>query len=223
MYDLILEISHAIMRNGLSLSALGTAIFVLLKQKKVKRKLKKLIPMLFDEDSEVKEYVNNQIKIMENQRLMMEHLGVKGCAGSNVSLINTGKRSLTSSWAGRLFVRPADAFTARELTTYSKRRKNKMLKKIGSSKLQMILVPTIINLCLLVGYMLNVSDIQARVESWTPLINLGVQAVLGIAYAIIEGGIDKASVNTNGVTAYDAKSLDSVRSDSEDVGHTTGN
>lgn len=130
-------------------------------------------------------------------------MGVKECAENNDSLISMGKRSLRYYTKGRSCVPTAVLFIAKESTTYSKQgRKNKVLKKIGSSKLQMILVPTIINLFLLVGYMLNVSDIQDKVESWTPLINLAVQAVLGIAYAIIEGGIDKAAVNT-GVTAND--------------------
>lgn len=77
---------------------------------------------------------------------------------------------------------------------HSPKRRKPMLKKIGSSKLQMILVPTIINICLLVGYIFDVQDIQSKVESWTPLINLVVQAVLGVAYAWIEGKVDAAAV-----------------------------
>jgi hypothetical protein len=105
------------MRNGLSLSALGTAIFVLLKQKKVKRKLKKLIPMLFDEESEVKEYVNNQVKIMENQRLMMEHLGVKGWDAHSVNTsrlpktTNLKRKNLLSSLVVLFRARTTGAFT----------------------------------------------------------------------------------------------------------------
>jgi hypothetical protein len=40
--------------------------------------VRKHFPWLFKPNSEVKEYVNNQRIIMENQRLMMEHMGVSG-------------------------------------------------------------------------------------------------------------------------------------------------
>ncbi|WP_216651739.1 hypothetical protein [Paenibacillus sp. NEAU-GSW1] len=69
MYDIIIELAHALWKNGFSLTALGTAVFVLLKQRIVKKKLRRYIPWLLEDDSEVKEYVHNQ-------RLIMERLGI---------------------------------------------------------------------------------------------------------------------------------------------------
>lgn len=65
MYDAILEIIHGVWKNGFSLTALGTAVFVLLKQRKVKKRLRRYIPWLLEDDSEVKAYIHNQHLIME--------------------------------------------------------------------------------------------------------------------------------------------------------------
>lgn len=69
MYDLIIEMAHTLWKNGFSLTALGTAVFVLLRQRKVKKRLRRYIPWLLDDDSEVKAYIHNQ-------HLIMERLGI---------------------------------------------------------------------------------------------------------------------------------------------------
>jgi uncharacterized membrane protein len=70
MYDLIIEMAHTLWKNGFSLTALGTAVFVLLKQRKVKKRLRRYIPWLLEDDSEVKAYIHNQ-------HLIMERLGIE--------------------------------------------------------------------------------------------------------------------------------------------------
>lgn len=78
MYDFLIDILHSLWRNGFSLTALGAVVFVILRQRKVKRKLQRLVPMLFSEDSEVKEYVQNQKVIIRNLKILFTFLGVEG-------------------------------------------------------------------------------------------------------------------------------------------------
>src|SRR5690606_40457804 len=79
MYEFVVETLYAIYRNGFTLSALGGVVYVLAKQRKVKKKLRQYIPWLLEDDSEVKGYIHNQHVIMENQKRIMERMGIE-CA-----------------------------------------------------------------------------------------------------------------------------------------------
>lgn len=68
------------------------------------------------------------------------------------------------------------------------------LKKLGRTKLQAVLLATIMNIALLIGYLLNVQDIQDKVDAWMPMANMVIQTVLTILYVWVEGSIDKAKV-----------------------------
>jgi len=165
----LIETLHAIVRDGFSWAAVIGAILAWYKWKS-SRQLKRDI-------ADIKK-------------------GLGLSVVNEISLKSSGNRLYKSLQVDSLYVQFARLRMHQELIIYLNRRMT-MLKKIGSSKLQMILVPTIINICLLIGYVFDIQDIQSKVESWTPLINLFVQAVLGIAYAFIEGAIDKAAVKVN--------------------------
>lgn len=75
-YEAIVELGHAYWKNGVSIGMLGTLIYLALKLRKIKQLLRRFLPFLFDEDSEIREYVQNQRIIMENQRLIMAAMGV---------------------------------------------------------------------------------------------------------------------------------------------------
>lgn len=144
MYDFILEVGHAIWKNGLSLSALGTALFVLLRQKKVKRKLKKLIPMLFDEDSEVKEYVSNQVRIESKIDAIARHMGVTNWNAEEHALTaNTGKNLWRSS---QVVISPADSVgvSIRRMNNLLNWRMKRMAKKLWSRKFLLALATGIL-------------------------------------------------------------------------------
>ena len=88
------------------------------------------------------------------------------------------------------------------------------LAKLGRTKFQAFLITTLTNIGLLIGYLMNVNDVQSEVSAYTPLF-LGVsQLVAGAVYKWVEGSVDKARVRVE-VSDYDAKALDSVRADSE--------
>ena len=136
-YDAILEIAHSILKNGLSLGTLGTAVYVLLKIRKIKRRLSRFLPVLFEDESEVREYVGNQQIIMENQRRIMAALGVEpACPGDARTLRTfsgsaTGRRtSSIFSWAERLRARAAAARGPSCITSFNfEKRRMKNIKK----------------------------------------------------------------------------------------------
>ncbi|QJC52892.1 hypothetical protein HGI30_15840 [Paenibacillus albicereus] len=147
MYDLIIELAHTVWKNGLSLSALGTAVYVLLKQRKVKQALRRVVPWLLSDDSEVKAYVANQLVIMENQRRTMAALGVDPLWPEDARTSKTSRsfrRALKTFSISFLAARSrARAAAAKELlsvtnSTTSKRRKQTMKKWLRPDSLTVI-------------------------------------------------------------------------------------
>lgn len=82
-YDLGLTIIETIFKKGLHLiSLIGIVIVFFFKQRKTKKRIEKHFPWLFGDDSEIKEYVRNQIVIMKNQEQIMLALGVEPCVNT---------------------------------------------------------------------------------------------------------------------------------------------
>lgn len=105
MYEWLIDSLNAVWRHGWSLTALGTAIFALLKQRKVKQQLRKVVPWLFGDDSEVKQYVQNQQRIEHKLDLLLQKEGIvwqtADLKASSKSVRNTARllTSLTSYFA----------------------------------------------------------------------------------------------------------------------------
>lgn len=72
------------------------------------------------------------------------------------------------------------------------------LKKLGRTKLQAVLLATVMNISLLVGYIFNVQDVQEKVDAWMPMVNVGIQTLLTFIYVWVEGSIDKARIQNGG-------------------------
>jgi len=125
MYDFTVDLIHTLFKNGLTLSSLGAVVFLILKQRKMKSRLKKVFPWMFGDDSEIKEYVRNQIVIMKNQEQIMLALGVEPCV--NISPDEPQKSAkkqrkyLPLSWG--------IITSARSAESYRKRRDYKMGEK----------------------------------------------------------------------------------------------
>lgn len=66
------------------------------------------------------------------------------------------------------------------------------LKKLSRTKLQAFILATIMNLALLIGYIMDVQDIQSKVDEWMPMANMGVQTILTFIYIWVEGKVDVA-------------------------------
>jgi hypothetical protein len=141
-YDAILELAHAIWKNGLSLGTVGTLIYVALKQRKIRSSLKRYFPFLFSDEKEVREYVANQHLIMENQRRMMTAMGVEPACPENAVISRTSSGSTRArkaffllSWAESLHVRAAVARGMSSTTISNQWRKIHMKKWIKPDSL----------------------------------------------------------------------------------------
>jgi N-acetylmuramoyl-L-alanine amidase len=93
----------------------------------MKKHLKRCLPFLFQDDNEIKEYVQNQLVIMKNQQQIMLALGVEPCVNiSPDEQQNSAKKQrayLPLSWG--------IITSARSAGSYRKRRDYKMTKKIA--------------------------------------------------------------------------------------------
>ncbi|MHA7967683.1 hypothetical protein ACX93W_26575 [Paenibacillus sp. CAU 1782] len=201
MYDLIIEIAHTVWRNGFGLTALGTAVFVLLKQRKVKKQLRKYIPWLLEDESETKQYVANQQIIIHNLKRLMERMGLEWDAPtSKQSTILAPGRKTSSIFLCSANSR-AQGAAQREIQSYTKsntrRRKNmkEYLKKLGSRKFQAFLAVTIPNMIIMFGFIFGDIDLEGTVNQWMPAINIVIQVIATAVYQMIEGKIDKANAN----------------------------
>lgn len=145
-------------------------------------------------------------------------VGVMECAGKNDSSLNTVKRLLTSSWVEKSSAQHVDAYTAKELIIISRgnREMKEYLKKLGRTKFQAFILTTLTNLGLMIGYLMNVNDVQSDVSAYTPLFIGLSQLAAGAVYKWVEGSVDKARVRVE-VSDYDAKALNAVRDSSEDA------
>lgn len=96
MYDFLIDILSTLFKHGWSLSSAGAIIFLLLKQRKIKKRLKRYFPWMFAEENDVRAYATNQLIIMENQRRIMITLGVEPCANGSMTKLNEpDRRNLT--------------------------------------------------------------------------------------------------------------------------------
>jgi N-acetylmuramoyl-L-alanine amidase len=127
MYDLLLDIMHTLFKNGLSLSSAAAVVFLLLKQRKMKKHLKKCLPFLFQDDNEIKEYVQNQLVIMKNQEQIMLALGVEPC----VNILPIEQNDLAKKPKTYSLLSWGIITSAQSAGSYRKRRDYKMGKKIA--------------------------------------------------------------------------------------------
>lgn len=199
MYDYlqwIVDTINAALKHGWSITTFLVALTALLRVRKVKRKLKKLIPMLGDDDSEVKEYVSNQVRIESKLDALLEKEGITWHAEKITSSQNMVRSLSISSWVEKSFVHRVGVFIQKGLTIISRgnRKMKAYLKKLSRTKLQAYLLATIMNIALLVGYVMDIQDIQSKVEAWMPMANMTVQTVLTLIYVWVEGSIDKEQV-----------------------------
>lgn len=94
MFDFIIDSIHTIIKNGFTLTSAGAILFLLLKQRKMKRQLKKFLPFMFADEEANPVYVQNQL-------IIMKALGVEPWDGQELpkSPIQTNlKKSSISLW-----------------------------------------------------------------------------------------------------------------------------
>lgn len=193
MYDLILELGQAITKHGLSLSALGTAIFVLLKQRKVKRLLRKRLPWLLRDDADVLNYQDRQIRIEAKVDALMSAGGIEWDAHSEITsklpkVTDLKKRNSLYSLAGLsraatigVFISPMGRFSHSKIRGES----TPMKKKLYSRKLWMTIL----------GSVVIVLNQQLGIE-------LSVDSIIGIGTLFMSFILGQSVVDTNGLGQY---------------------
>lgn len=136
MYDLIIDLVHALVRNGWSVSALIAGIYAILKTRQAKKRLRRVFPWLFAGDGDIQNYEQRQIRIEQKIDRLLQERGVQWDAdGLKHSSANTAARKRTFStlrWPGSICAPIAGRFTKSNL-----RRNNpvkKLLGKLGSRK-----------------------------------------------------------------------------------------
>lgn len=193
--------------KSFSLAALTSLMLLLIEKfgrKLITNQLKRLFHV--KDKSEFAQYKANQIIIMENQRLMMRHMGVEEWVApysngkQQLNVTGGRKNSLLQSLAVYAHALITGVRTRTKMALYHSKTRGESipmknyLKKLSRTKLQAFLLATIMNIALLVGYVMDVQDIQSKVESWMPMVNMAVQTVLTLIYVWVEGAIDKEQV-----------------------------
>jgi hypothetical protein len=194
MYDWIVESLNAVWRHGWSLTALGTAIFALLKQRKVKAQLRKLIPWLFADDSDIRQYVQNQQRIESKIDALLEKEGIvwqSASSNGTTGKVSTRRIGFTSSSVVKSVVRGVVRYII-YLILKGRMTMKEYLKKLGRTKFQAFLASLIVNIASAVLFMNGTIDIDTEINRWMPVINLTITAISTWVYIVVEGGIDKA-------------------------------
>lgn len=132
MYDLIIEMIHTLWKNGFSLTALGTAVYVLLKQRKVKKRLRRFIPWLLDDESEIKAYIHNQ-------HLIMERLGIPFAP-----TLEIGSKASAKKKRWLLSRQLMELSAAQHAEPYTNSRRKILMKKLKSRKFIIAVVGAIL-------------------------------------------------------------------------------
>jgi hypothetical protein len=207
MFDYLTSIFEAFLKHGWSLPLVGGVLIAVYKQRPSKRWLKKHFPRLVFDESDVMNYEVRQKRIEAKIDALAAYLGVEGWdAGRTQSSINTEKKRLTSSsvfgWVTRVFVIGAKQRTMEkhsglkrcETKLYSGRLMSmkEYLRSLGRTKFIAFMIATCTNVGLIIGYALNVQDIQTQVTAWAPVFLAVSQLLAGVVYQWVEGSKDKA-------------------------------
>jgi uncharacterized membrane protein len=193
MYDLLLEMSHTVWKNGLTLSALGTALYVLLKQRKVKKRLRKFLPWILDDDSEIKEYVQNQKIIMEQLNLLLQERGIVWDAKrlGMKDYTTNGKTSSTSRWVAFFY-----AHFAGLRMKFNTKRGMRRMNKFKSRKFWLTVVTALL--------VIANDGLQLNLPSEAIMTVAGVV----ISYIVGESYIDGKKVNPVEEHSFDSERID---------------
>lgn len=143
MFDLIIGLGESLIKHGVSLSFIGAALFVVLKQRPSKRWIRKHFPRLMRDDADVMNYEARQIRIENKLDAMARHMGVELCADTlnpiTTYSMNKNGRFFTSFWAGLLAVRSVRKKDRLSYTNLITRRKQTMSKWFKADSLTVII------------------------------------------------------------------------------------
>lgn len=101
MFDFIIQLAETLWKYGATPTALGMALFAVLRTKAFKNKMKRYMPFLFAGDGEInKAYVTNQARIESKLDAIMHKEGIEwnGPEGIKTVTAMSSKQPLISYW-----------------------------------------------------------------------------------------------------------------------------
>jgi len=190
MYDFLVDLLQVIWRNGLSLYAGIGIVFVILRQRRFKKQIKKIIPWLFQDDSEVKNYVENQKRIESKLDLLLKERGLTWSAPISKRL-----EANTQTNSSRRFILLQRGLS---IVQYVKKRMNLRrmnMQKFKSRKFWMAVVTAIL-------VVLN-DGLDLGVDSETVLAFAGIVATWIIGESAVDATRKKGDANRVDYSASD--------------------
>ena len=192
MYDFLVDLFQVIWRNnGLSLYAGIGIVFVILRQRRFKKRIKKIIPWLFQDDSEVKNYVENQKRIESKLDLLLKERGLTWNAPISKRL-----EANTQTNSSRRFILLQRGLS---IVQYVKKRMNlrrkRNMQKFKSRKFWMAVVTAIL-------VVLN-DGLDLGVDSETVLAFAGIVATWIIGESAVDATRKKGDANHVDYSASD--------------------
>lgn len=173
MYETILEIGYTVIRNGLTWTSALAVLFILLKQRRMKKRLKKVIPWLFQDDHEVKDYVKNQQRIESKLDLLLHERGLSW-AGHGEAFKQEEAQSLKKS-----------SFLSQMAKNLKGRVKNMYLRKLASRKFWALVAA-------LAGTIMILFNLDEDMIVKVTAVIGGFGAI--VTYIFVEGSNDKANI-----------------------------
>lgn len=196
MLDYLIQSIQHLIKYGLNASAIALIAVGLFRLKPVRRWMNPYLPPLLRDEDDMRR-IEAKIDLLLGERGLT-------CADSLIATTKSSppKSGKWSIWRWRASTTAPIAghntnsfMEASRMKTY--------LRKLGSRKFQSFLIITITNIAMLIGYILNVQDIQDKVNEWMPAINLVTQTISTLVYIAVEGKVDAAK----GVVDYAASDI----------------
>lgn len=174
MYDFTIGLFESIVKHGLSWSTAAAVLFLILKQRAMKRKLKRYLPFMFKEEEVNPTYVTNQARIESKLDAIMSKEGIEwsGPVNQTIPIPTNSRTSYQFSWRGHIM--------------------KEYLKKLGRTKFQAFLILTISNITMLILFFTGSINLEGDLQIYMPVINIVTQLLGSGIYIWVEGKIDTA-------------------------------
>jgi hypothetical protein len=178
MFDLTMELVQKLLKDGFGLGFMITVLLLLRKRLRNQQ--------LHDRD----------VYWTELLEAMARKAGIQWDANLIALQNSAAKRkgffeSLTHIFARSAPKTKAYPFTINLNLSKGMKAMKEYLKKLGKTKFQAYLLVTFINIATFILYVNGNLQVDATIDQWMPLINLGTQMIATMIYQHIEGSIDR--------------------------------
>ncbi|RCW44211.1 hypothetical protein [Paenibacillus prosopidis] len=136
MYDFAIGVFESIVKHGLSWSTAAAVLFLILKQRAMKRKLKRYLPYLFKDEEVNPTYVSNQARIESKLDAIMKKEGIEW----NAATLTTNSESTAKKNESLSVSHSVMNTIVRGVAKFIKSRRKLIMRKFKSRKFILALV-----------------------------------------------------------------------------------